>query len=113
MVNVNDIGRADERTSRRWLSPRRADWLLCAAVVVTGAVQLGLTWSDPLSRLVVSTALIPACSLPLLYRRRYPGLVLLLAGVVFGILAVAGRLAAGLVGLQAAGYAAALYGPRW
>jgi signal transduction histidine kinase len=99
-----------------WLSgrftPHQVDWLvflgatgfslavvLRAALIEEASVALGL-------------AAVPFATVPLLWRRSRPGLVLALITAAFAVSAISGPAAAGGVGLLFAVYAAALYGDR-
>jgi signal transduction histidine kinase len=90
------------------LSERQID-----AAVVAAAVALslpGVIHSARHDRLALALLLLPLSTLPLLWRRRYPGAVLAILLAVFLGAAAGGRAMPGNAGLLFAIYAAALYG---
>lgn len=90
------------------VTARQGDWLAFAATLALGVLELARIGSG--GRLAVSLAVLPFATVPLLWRRRAPAVVLL---VLLGALVVSAL--AGKAGLSNAGvlfglYAAASYG---
>jgi signal transduction histidine kinase len=94
------------------VTPRQVDWLVFAGAaafslaIVLRAALIEEAW------VAFSLAVLPFATVPLLWRRTRPGLVLAVVTLAFLVSAVSGPAAADGVGLLFAVYAAALYGDR-
>ncbi|HUB73135.1 MAG TPA: histidine kinase [Solirubrobacteraceae bacterium] len=90
------------------LTAREVDWLAVLATFVVATLKVGRAVAR--GHPVVALVLLPFATLPLLWRRTYPGAVLLVLGTVFAAAFALYRSAPSNVGLLFALYAAARYG---
>jgi signal transduction histidine kinase len=94
-----------------WLSQRQTDWLVLVVTVVFALPAV--TRAHAKGHLAVSLAMLPFATLPLLWRRRHPGIVLCVLLGPLAVSAVVGRSVPSNVGVLFGLYAAARYGgPR-
>jgi signal transduction histidine kinase len=87
---------------------READWLAVAATVVLGVPELARSGSN--GRLIAGLAILPFASIPLLWRRRAPGVVLLLLLGALVLSALVSKVGLSNVGVLFGLFAAAAYG---
>jgi signal transduction histidine kinase len=95
----------------RWqglLSLRQTDWLVFATTVGLGLPAVSHSASH--GQLAISLAVLPFATVPLLWRRRYPGLVSALLVATLVVSAVVGKSVPSNVGVLFGLYAAAAYG---
>jgi signal transduction histidine kinase len=92
------------------LTARQIDWLAVSATVAVGVLKVVHEAEALHGHLLAALVLLPFATLPLLWRRTYPGAVLLVLGAVFAAALAIDQVAPSNVGLLFALYAAARYG---
>jgi signal transduction histidine kinase len=108
----------NDRGNGFWLAgrftSRQVDWIVLAAAVVLSGIPLARTDIVAHRSIAVGLAMLPFETVPLLWRRSRPGLVLGVIAVAFSVSALSGGVDAhgGEAGLAFAIFAAALYGNR-
>lgn len=115
MVRCMETETGSRRRPGFWLvgrfTPRQVDWMVLAAAVALWVPELVKV--APEGRwLPVAVALLPFSTVPLLWRRTRPGLMLAVLGAAFIVLAVFGPREPDDPSLVFGVYAAALYGNR-
>jgi signal transduction histidine kinase len=108
----------NDRGNGFWLAgrftSRQVDWIVLAAAVALSGIPLARTDIVAHRSIAVGLAMLPFETVPLLWRRSRPGLVLGIIAVAFAVSALSGGVDShgGEAGLAFAIFAAALYGNR-
>ena len=90
------------------VSPREGDWLAFAATLALSVPELARTGTS--GRLAISLAILPFATVPLLWRRRAPTVVLLVLLAALAVSAIVSKAGLSNVGVLFGLYAAAAYG---